>query len=281
MSGANVNVNRIKGTSTLVRPKFGPGMLLHHDDLDRLSIYTRELSSLMFRSLFGCGVICGLVVKPGEDDCGQPCITVGAGVGLGCSGHPIYLPKDQSLVIDEDCNPDLEGPLWVVLCGNVKSCAPRPSACADEDETTSAHTQEREGYEIRIVKERPKCACGCKDPEPNEPYPAFISSCKCVDPEHECFKDHYAGLCDCDCDDCSLGSCECVILARLDKKTDPEGWTVDHRVRRFIRPVLMRDPQVELEKPKTNGGGNGNLQAPASAAAAAKVAKGKKTVITP
>jgi hypothetical protein len=27
-----------------------------------------------------------------------------------------------------------------------------------------------------------------------------------------------------------------------------EPWIADHRVRRFIRPVLMRDPQVALEE---------------------------------
>ena len=52
-------LSSIKGTSTLVRPKFGPGMLLQADDLDSLTTYTRELNRLMFRSLFGCGVVCG------------------------------------------------------------------------------------------------------------------------------------------------------------------------------------------------------------------------------
>jgi hypothetical protein len=42
-----------------------------------------------------------------------------------------------------------------------------------------------------------------------------------------------------------------VLLARLDESgDDPDhpAWTPDHRVRRFVRPVLMRDPQVEIEE---------------------------------
>jgi hypothetical protein len=37
------------------------------------------------------------------------------------------------------------------------------------------------------------------------------------------------------------------VLARLDRDKDGR-WIADHRVRRFIRPVLMRDPQVEIER---------------------------------
>ena len=41
------------GISTLVRTKFGPGMLLQHEDLEQLNSYTRDLSRLMFRSFLG------------------------------------------------------------------------------------------------------------------------------------------------------------------------------------------------------------------------------------
>ena len=53
MSGTNATISRTKGTSSLVRPRFEPGMLLQHDDLELMSSYTRELNRLMFRSMFG------------------------------------------------------------------------------------------------------------------------------------------------------------------------------------------------------------------------------------
>jgi len=254
MSGTNTTVNSVKGTSTLVRARFGPGMLLQHEDLDQLNVYTRELSRLMFRSLFGCGVICGLVVTT-ETKCGKVYVTVGAGLALDGNGDPIYLPKDQTLPIDENCDPNLSGPLWVVLCGNTKCCAPRTAICSsDDDESPSVCTRERDGYEIRIVRERPRCICGCPEPENNAAGRLRDDDCKCVDPELPCYVDHYDGKCGC-CSDDSSGSdcncnCECVLLASLKKIEDPakSGWTVDHRVRRFVRPVLMRDPQVEKEE---------------------------------
>src|SRR5262245_46922574 len=119
MSGANGPVTSVKGASTLVRPKFEPGMLLQHEDLNRLTTYTRELSRLLFRSLFGCGVICGLRVTS-DNKCGKATITVASGIALNCSGDPIYVPKDQPVAINENCDPDPPTPLWVVLCPKVK-----------------------------------------------------------------------------------------------------------------------------------------------------------------
>jgi hypothetical protein len=221
-------------------------MLLHHEDLEQLTDYTRELSRLMFRSLFGCGVVCGLVVKP-ENDCGQASITVGAGLAINCSGDPIHVPKDQKIIINPNCDPNPESPLWVLLCRTVKCCAPRTSMCAsDEDDLSSTCTRDREGFEIKVVTEEPKCSCRCEIPDPAPPH--RDNDCWCVDPESECYAAHYKGECGCNCYECSGGGCDCVLLARLDKPADVmDPWSVDHRVRRFIRPVLIRDPQVEKE----------------------------------
>lgn len=260
MNTNNQPVATKKGWSTLARAKFGPGMLLQHDDLEQLNTYTRDLNRLMFRSLFGCGVVCGLVVDT-KTDCGKVKVTVSSGLALDCQGDPIYLPEPQSIVLDEECNPDIRSPLWVVLCGTEKCCAPRTSMCAsDEDESSSVCTRERDGFEIRIVRTRPKCACSCPELDPKDPTQAMLeTACKCVNSEHKCYVDHYAGRCGCDCEDCASCDCDCVLLARLDKSGDlaHPKWIPDHRVRRFVRPVLMRDPQVEIEekerqKPRRN-----------------------------
>lgn len=245
MSGAKSTINSSKGQSTLARARFGPGMLLHHDDLEQLNTYTRELNRLMFRSLFGCGVICGLVVKT-DQKCGKVYVTVGAGLALDCAGDPVYVPKDHRLAIDEECDQNIPSPLWVVLCGTTKCCAPRTSMCAsDEDEAPSVCTRERDGFEIRIMSEPPRCVCHC--PEVHYSAPPRETERRCGNRDNPCYFDHYDGKCGCSCGDCS--DCECVLLARLDKIDDERNpWSVDHRVRRFIRPEVMPDPEAEREE---------------------------------
>lgn len=243
MSSTNATiVNSIKGTSTLVRARFGPGMLLHHEDLEQLNDYTRDLSRLLFRSLFGCGVVCGLVVRT-DVKCGKVIVSVSPGVALVGSGDPVHVPKAQTLALDEECDGEIPSPLWVILCRTSKCCAPRVPVCpSDEDDSSSSCTREREGFEIRVVSALPECICGC----PERSVKKGESDCACVDPEDECYRDHYDGKCGCDdgenCDCCS----DCVLLARLNG--DDEKWMVSHAARRFVRPVLMRDPEVLRER---------------------------------
>src|SRR5215831_16424380 len=166
MSNANGTLASKKDTSTLVRAIFEPGMLLQHEDLDQLNAYTRDLSRLLFRSFFGCGVVCGLVVHADKDDCGRPSVFVDPGLALNCNGDPIYVPKEQSLLIDENCNPNIPSTLWVVLCGSVKCCGPRTSICSpDDEEPKPVCTRERDCFEIKIVKDDPKCVCRCPEPK--------------------------------------------------------------------------------------------------------------------
>ncbi len=251
MNANNQPLACVKGTSTLVRAKFGPGMLLQHEDLEQLNLYTRDLNRLLFRSLLGCGVVCGLVVGT-KVNCGKVTVTVESGLALDCQGDPIHVPQAQTVVLDEKCNPEMPGCVWVILCGTQKCCSPRTSMCSsDDDESASVCTRERSGFQICLVRSRPRCTCSCAEPGPNDvPQGVPDDACWCVNPEHPCYKDHYLGKCGCDCEDCANCDCDCVLLARLDRLDDnPEHpvWKADHRVRRFIRPMLMRDPQVHIE----------------------------------
>jgi len=140
-------------------------------------------------------------------------------------------------------------------------------------------TRERDCYEIRILNECPKCACGCcPDPKSGQTQDTTQQTaantkktskkktsadlvegtgadvkpvdCWCVDPTLPCYKDHYAGKCGCECCDD-----EWIILARLWDKSGGQNteWTPDHTVRRFVRPVLMRDPVAWAESHPPEG----------------------------
>src|SRR5512135_3317371 len=134
MNRTNTTVGSVKGCSTLERARFGPGMLLQHEDLEQVNAYTRDLSRLLFRSFFGCGVVCGLAVETRTNPkCGNTVVTVGAGVALACSGDPVYVPHDQTIELDGDA--DAGGNrLWVVLCRTVKGRARRTAVCASDDD---------------------------------------------------------------------------------------------------------------------------------------------------
>ncbi|MHB9833309.1 hypothetical protein Q8F57_000565 [Paraburkholderia terrae] len=264
MSANGQIVDPVKGASKLVRAKFSPGMLLRDDDLEQLNLYTQELNRLMFSSLFGCGVICGLVVTI-EVNCEKVIINVGAGLALDGCGNPVHVPKQQRIVFDEGCGSDIPSSLWVVLCRIEQCCAPRSAACTSDydDGTTSVCTRERDGFEIRIVRDRPKGLCGCKPVEKTvgketrdvnrekldnpEDERQSDDECWCANPKDPCYADHYSGKCGCDCS--GSCSCDCILLASV-TRSEVDGktkWTADHSQRHFIRPVLMRDPQVEIE----------------------------------
>jgi hypothetical protein len=288
-------VKPVTGNSNLVRPRFSPGLLLRDDDLKQGVDYTRDLSRLLFRSLIGCGVVCGLKVTT-EFKCDKLVVTVAEGVALDCHGDPIHVPQPQPIPIDPSCGEPIPAEMWVVIRRIEKCCAPRSAACSCDDEETSAVcTREREGYEIRILPQPPECACRCIEAPVPVPAPApapppgpvgvvvLASSgkptktkqppakvdptlaattgttggaepdeCWCVDPRLPCYEDHYQGLCGCECGDCD---CEWVVLARLiDASTnDKRMWNAVHKVRRFVRPVLMRDPVAwaEAHPPKS------------------------------
>jgi hypothetical protein len=268
-------VDPVTGNSTLVRPRYSPGLLLRDDDLKQGVDYTRDLSRLLFRSLFGCGVVCGLEVKP-TFTCGKLVITVGSGVALDCHGDPIEVPGPQSVSIDPTCNKEIPSKLWLVLRRTEKYCAPRSAECScDDEDSSTVCTREREGFEIRVLNDVPDCACGCTEvksqTETDVPKSAEKTDeqsqrkkqaaaqgggtlsqggetpspdCRCADPTLECYQDHYCGKCGCECCDCEWVMLAVVMNA---KQGDNSAWSVDHSVRRFVRPVLMRDPVVWRE----------------------------------
>jgi hypothetical protein len=255
------------GMGTLTKARFGAGMLLQHDDLNALSSYTQDLNRLLFRTLLGCGVMCGLVVTLGSAKNGKFTVSVAEGVALNASGDPIAVTTKQTLELDTQCDAEFPARLWVLLCARYKSCAPRESMCASDDNSPSVATRERYGYEVRVVRELPDGACGHGGDDA-----LLEEKCRCANPDSSSHKAHYLGNCSsgCDCTEggsCGCGcdgggcGCDCVVLARLDNepKDNKDNWTVTHKVRRFIRPVLIEDPQVRIEldeaaKLKKNGG---------------------------
>jgi len=264
-------IGSTKDASDLGLPRFSPGQMLYHNDLSALAEYTQHVTQLVLRSLFGCGVVCGLCVNV-SFKCNKLTVVVDPGVALDCEGNLIHVTKPATIVIDPECVIDsFDSCLWVVLRGYQKCCAPRVSMCScDEDEVVSAPTREQYCYEIQVRTKPPECVCACLEPDdrdckemdveiqdvaddeaPGEGEEAPGGPCQCADPQQDCYEDHYSGKCACgcagagECKDC----CDWILLARLIRKTHVDEakdktkvWMAEHRYRRFVRPVLMRDP---------------------------------------
>ncbi len=248
------------GNATLLRPRFSAGLLLEDEDLTAAVDYTRNMMRLMLRSLFGCGVVCGLDVRAELMCLGRKVsVTVGRGVAIDCLGNPIEVPQAQKLVLDLDCDP-LPPMLWVAVCYAEKCCRTRDISCSSDDESHVVRTRSQEGFEIKVYSKRPGCVCSCEVVRPEEA--AEVDEC-CDDHDTgrksetksphelkdkcECYTDHFNGKCECDC------ACSCVLIATVDTKSkyddkgdcdyrvdDADGQLlcIDHGVRRRVRPVL-------------------------------------------
>jgi hypothetical protein len=154
-----------QGLSTLERPRYSAGLLLEDDDLTAAVSYTRNMMRLMFKSLFGCGVICGMDVTAQLTCNGtEVAVTVGKGVALECLGDPIEIPKAVTVTYDTDCDPMPEW-LWVTVCYVEKCCRPKDVSCSPDENGQIVQTRERDGFEVRVYPKRPHCACSCEPPE--------------------------------------------------------------------------------------------------------------------
>ena len=267
-----------QGKSSLQRPNYASGLLLEDEDLSAAVAYTRGAMRLMLRSLFGCGVVCGLEVKA-ELICHGSVLkyTVAKGVALDCSGDLIHVTEERSCELDPDCKP-FDAKIYVTLCYTETTCRPRDISCSPGDDPQIVQTRIQEGWKIELSATPPTCACSCLPaPPPGSLTPGSLADCGCgggnpaaaeerrraealanapvpaaetaaTDPPKDncaCYEDHKNGVCDCAC------NCTCVLIAVIDTTqvlnaaaadadpTVPRQLAVDSSMRRLNRPVLV------------------------------------------
>lgn len=248
----------IKYPGSLVRPRFEPGLLLLDEDLTAIVDHTRGLSRLLFRSLFGCGVVCGFRVTP-QIQCGNLSVTVAPGVALDCRGDPIEMCEPQ--VLGRLCAEKMPPSLWVLIRRSARdhNCASRDVVCPSDDGGSPCKpTRTKDCFELTLTEEEPQHDCGCppvqtdttttfiggtpaaQSPgtplaQPNVAHPSQpgaviekgasgASAAPSPAPEpadYGCHIPHYCGVCACGCCDCSGDGW--VVLARIVKPVDDKG----------------------------------------------------------
>ncbi len=250
-----------QGPSSIQRPRFSPGLLLEDDDLNAGVDYTRGLMRLVLRSLFGCGVVCGLkIAAVWQCNDTQLLVNIGPGLAFDCMGNAINVPTAQALTLDIDCEP-IPPYVWVVLCYKEKCCRPRDVSCTDDESSQPTYTRITDSFEVGLYERLPKCACTCAPPAQQSPS----ATDSCCDPPATtaggvpqagttatktdddklgicaCYVHHYCGDCECDCD------CNCVVIGKVVLRTQEQGKYTDkllappvndHEVVREVRPVL-------------------------------------------
>ena len=253
----------VKGS--LIRPAFSPGLLLEDDDLTAGVSYTRHLMQMMFRSLFGCGVICGLEVSATPICNGRALrVDISPGLGLDSLGNPIELRCAKTLEFDPLCD-DWPETIWVTACYAETQCRPRDLVCGEDGEGQSSYTRFVSGVVMELHRDRPDCACSCVPAGTAKPK-GGCGCCEDVVPtsgkdqpsaesvknpdltledsasvrgpltyENPCYADHMNGVCDCGC-----GS-NCILIGKIDVTIDNNimGIGVDTTAIRRIRPVLI------------------------------------------
>jgi hypothetical protein len=271
----------IKYPGSLIRPRFEPGALLLDEDLTAIVDHTRGLSRLLFRSLFGCGVVCGFRITA-QVECGNLTVAVAPGVALDCKGDPIEMCEQQTLGML--CAEKLPDRLWVMIRRSARdhTCATRDVVCPSDDGGGAYKpTRAKDCFELTLTKDEPKHECGCPPapqldtsqttgtsgtgPGTTGPYmPPAPSGGTTASPaggknprveavlappaDWECHIPHYCGVCACGCCDCCGDGW--VVLARVSTKpktipgttAETHDREVDYTVRRFLRPVIAADP---------------------------------------
>jgi len=257
------------------RPLYAPGLILQDSDLTAAVDYTRELNRLLFRTLFGCGVVCGLRVGIRED-CGLT-VTIAPGLALDGCGDPLHLPGPATVKLDErdgvlspvgtkDAPKKTE--FWILACGKERRCAPRSLVCDDSLDDIRQATRARGATEISITFDPPDCACAFSaealpsdSAERDKLAMRLMPKAEAAPPSTEPRADgsekpqpaSNAGdspapapdSADCP-SDCGCGSaceCGCCVLLGWARWSEEGGWVVLHKgVRRFVRPQLIADP---------------------------------------
>lgn len=238
------------GPATLVRPIYSPGLLLEDEDLNAGVDYFRDMTRLLFRSLFGCGVICGLKVTAAPICQGRQLqVVVGAGLALDGLGNPVQVPTDQTLVYDPECN-GIPTEIWVLACYQEHCCRRRDTVCGEDDESPPVATRSRDGFRLVLAKQKPDCACLCEPPASDggtasrkaqaaaaaDTAATNAAPASAAEAAARCYADHVNGVCPCGC------GCDCVVIGRLTLDSGAgtvAGVKVDDSVVRRIRPLLI------------------------------------------
>lgn len=114
---------------------FRDGMIVTADDLDAAMRYPASLLHTVLRAYLGCGVVCGLALRPKQSTGGGWVLCVDRGVAIDCRGYPIELcgPVELDLSPDACACDEPPGKVCIAIRRATSAEAPRDVCSCDVD----------------------------------------------------------------------------------------------------------------------------------------------------
>ena len=116
--------------------KFHDGMIVTADDLDAAMRYPTSLLLTVFRAFFGCGVVCGLELRPKQTGGGWV-LCVDRGVAVDGRGYPIELCAPVELDLSPEpcgCEPPANQEVCIAVRRTTSDEAAHDACTCDLDE---------------------------------------------------------------------------------------------------------------------------------------------------
>jgi len=292
--------------TSLESVQFKDGMVVSADDLHRAMTYPVDVLRTLVRAYLGCGVVCGLEVKPKGASGFAICVT--RGLAVDCYGYPLQLADAVTLDLtpDECLTAEAREQGGYSVCIAMRRVVtdeyPRPTGECGETARDPSYQCTRLQEQVQVkaylegAEDQPSKAstiCMYK-PEEAESTQAVDESCETVAEGSENVEED-RDLCSClkACEDQPCCNDSWVLLACVwvSTKEGVQGIKVDdisYDKRKYVKPIdclcqerypmpshweTAIDEKIKSEIVKIQNKGNTPLaegEAPESAAAAAK-----------
>lgn len=225
--------------------KFRDGMIVTADDLESAMRYPAAMLHAVLKAYFGCGVVCGLELKPDPKAHGADtfvlCVT--EGVAFDCNGYPLELCGGVKLDLSPDpCSYD-EPPdqVFIALRRMISDEAAKDPCTSGTDDPRFQCSRVRDHVQVKAFLESDLTELGPSLCERTVPSPAAKPKqhADCDDNGGEEAPPSVNGLCTCltTCSDCACTDTSWVLIGSVHLTPTGLRDKPDYTRRKHVRPT--------------------------------------------
>jgi hypothetical protein len=225
--------------------KFRDGMIVTADHLESAMRYPASMLHTVLKGYFGCGVVCGLELKPDPRAHGENtfvlCVT--EGVAFDCNGYPLELCGGVKLDLSPDpCSCDAPPKTVYIAIRRVTSDeAPNDPCTCDTDDPRFQCSRIRDHVKVKAFAESDLAELGpslCERKVRSAANAAMNHPNDRSDRGYQTQRqDHH--LCECltTCSDCACTDVSWVLLGAVSLGDEGIRQDVDYKRRKYVRPT--------------------------------------------